>query len=105
MEPMDTNKKTRELVSALMDDALPEGDVELALAALGTPAGETAWRAYHLVGDALRDGDRARAVPELSPGFGTRLAARLAAEPVPGKRGAAEPAGAANQAEAPVLPR
>lgn len=79
---MDTNKKNRELISALMDGAIPEADVELAMAALGCPAGAEAWRRYHLVGDLLRE----QAGPDLSAGFAERLAARLAAEPLPGKR-------------------
>jgi sigma-E factor negative regulatory protein RseA len=82
---MDMNKKHRELISALMDGALPEADVELALAALGSPAGDEAWRRYHLVGDALRE----QAGPDLSPGFAARLAARLAEEPLPGRRAGA----------------
>lgn len=87
---MDTNKKNRELISALMDGALPEADIELAMAALGTPAGDEAWRRNCLIGDALRE----HAGPDLSPGFAARLAARLAEEPLPGKRNGAvdEPA-------------
>ncbi|WP_296949875.1 sigma-E factor negative regulatory protein [uncultured Massilia sp.] len=88
MEPMDTNKKNRELISALMDDALPAADVELALAALGTPAGEQAWATFHRIGDVLRAGG----APELSPAFGARLAAQLAAEPPPTRRAGAEAA-------------
>lgn len=90
---MDTNKKNRELISALMDGALPEADVELAMAALGSPAGDEAWRRYHLIGDAVRE----QAGPDLSPGFAERLSARLADEPLPGKRSgvADEPAASA----------
>jgi sigma-E factor negative regulatory protein RseA len=80
---MDTDKKNRELISALMDGALPDGDLELALAALGSPAGEEAWAVYHRIGDLLR------AVPRpaspLSAGFAGRLAARLADEAPPGR--------------------
>lgn len=76
---MDTNKKNRELISSLMDDALPDGDLELALAALGDPGGEQAWATYHRIGDILRAG----AGPDLSPEFSARLAARLAGEPLP----------------------
>jgi len=79
---MDTNKKNRECISALVDGALPPADLELAMAALRTPEGERAWDAYHRIGDTLR----AAASPDLSPGFAERLAARLAAEPLPGKR-------------------
>jgi len=82
---MDTNKKNREVVSALCDDEVAPADLELALAALLTPEGGAAWRRYHHIGDALR----AAETPELSPGFGERLAARLAAESPAGKRAAA----------------
>jgi sigma-E factor negative regulatory protein RseA len=40
---------------------------------------------FHHIGDVLR----AAPAPDLSPGFAERLAARLAAEPLPGKRPAA----------------
>ncbi|MDN4052069.1 sigma-E factor negative regulatory protein [Massilia sp. YIM B02763] len=93
---MDTNKKNRELISALMDGALPEADIELAMAALGTPAGDAAWRRNHLIGDALRE----YGGPELSPGFAARLAARLAEEALPGKRNGAVDETAASAAVA-----
>lgn len=73
---MDTDKKLREHISALADGALPDSERELALAALDTNAGRAAWRAYHLTGDMLRSTPGG----ELSDGFSTRLAARLAAE-------------------------
>jgi sigma-E factor negative regulatory protein RseA len=86
---MDTNKKNREYISALMDGEIPETDSELALAALGEPDGQQAWDVFHHIGDLLR----AEATAELSPGFSERLAARLAAEPLPSKRSpATEPA-------------
>jgi sigma-E factor negative regulatory protein RseA len=87
---MDTNKKNREYISALMDGETPDADQELAMAALGGPDGQQAWDTYHHIGDILR----AEATAELSPGFAERLAARLVAEPLPNKRtaGAAEPA-------------
>jgi sigma-E factor negative regulatory protein RseA len=85
---MDTNKKNREYISALMDGEIPETDLELAMAALGGPDGEQAWDAYHHIGDVLR----AEASADFSPGFTERLAARLAAESMPSKRSAvAEP--------------
>jgi sigma-E factor negative regulatory protein RseA len=89
---MDTNKKNREYISALMDGETPDADLELAMAALGGPDGQQAWDTFHHIGDILR----AEATVELSPDFATRLAARLAAEPLSGKRsaGAAEPAAA-----------
>jgi sigma-E factor negative regulatory protein RseA len=82
---MDTNKKNRELISALSDGEIPDADLELALAALGSPGGQQAWEVFHHIGDVLR----AAPAPDLSPGFAERLAARLAAEPLPGKRPAA----------------
>jgi sigma-E factor negative regulatory protein RseA len=82
---MDTNKKNRELISALSDGEIPDIDQELALAALDTPDGRQAWALFHQIGDVLR----AAPAPDLSPGFAERLAARLDAEPLPGKRTAA----------------
>lgn len=82
---MDTNKKNRELISAFSDGEIQETDQELALAALDSPEGRQAWALFHQIGDVLR----AEPGPDLSPGFAERLAARLAAEPPPGKRAAA----------------
>ncbi len=79
---MDTNKKNREHISALGDDALPADDLELAGLALRTPDGAGAWEVYHLIGDVLRTLE----TPPLSPGFSSRLAARLAAEPLHARR-------------------
>jgi len=79
---MDTNKKNREHISALSDGEIRDADQELALAALDTPDGRLAWDLYHHIGDILR----AEATADFSPGFSERLAARLAAEPAPGKR-------------------
>lgn len=79
---MDINKKNRELISALCDGEIPDADQELVLAALDTPDGRQAWARFHQIGDVLR----AASAPDLSPGFSERLAARLAAEPLPGKR-------------------
>ena len=79
---MDTNKKNREHISALSDDALPEEDLELAGLALRTADGAGAWEVYHLIGDTLR----ALETPPLSNGFASRLAARLAAEPLHARR-------------------
>lgn len=96
---MDTNKKSREYISALADDAVPPADLELAMAALLTPEGEVAWQAYHRIGDTLR----AAASPDLSPGFAARLAARLAAEPPPCKRSPPTAASAPDSAPLPVV--
>ena len=76
---MDTHKKIREHISALGDGALSNSDLELALAALQSADGQSAWNTYHRIGDVLR----AQATPELSDAFAEKLAARLAAEPVP----------------------
>lgn len=84
---MDTNKKNREHISALSDGEIRDADQELALVALDTPDGRQAWDLYHRIGDVLR----AEATADLSPGFNKRLAARLAAEPSPGKRLATPP--------------
>jgi sigma-E factor negative regulatory protein RseA len=92
---MDTNKKNREHISALIDGGIRAADQELALLALDTPDGEQAWALYHRIGDILR----AEAAPDLSPGFSERLAARLAAEPLPGKRTAAAAEAGASTAE------
>jgi sigma-E factor negative regulatory protein RseA len=78
---MDTHKKIREHISTLSDGALSPSDLELALAALQTADGQQTWNTYHRIGDVLR----AQATPDLSPGFAERLAARLAAEPVPAR--------------------
>jgi len=79
---MDTHKKIREHISAFADGATPDADVELALAALQSEDGRQTWALYHQIGDALRVDPG----PPLSPGFSTSMAARLAAEPLPGKR-------------------
>jgi len=94
---MDTNKKLREHISALKDGALPEADLELALAALQGSDGRQAWELYHLIGDSLRDAPAHAAAPALSPAFRARLAERLAAEPPPLRRAAiaVEPTGLA----------
>ena len=90
---MDTNKKLREQISALKDGALPEPDLELALAALQGSDGRQAWDLYHLIGDTLRD----TPAPALSPDFRARLAMRLAGEAPPLRRAAiaVEPTGLA----------
>jgi sigma-E factor negative regulatory protein RseA len=82
MDKMETNKKIREQISALCDGELPNGDVELAFAGLHTPDGHHAWDVYHRIGDVLRG----QASADLSPGFSDKLAARLAAEPLPSRR-------------------
>ena len=93
---MDTHKKIREHISAFADGATPVADVELALAALQSEDGRRTWALYHTIGDALRVDPG----PTLSAGFADKLAARLAAEPVSGKR--AVSAEAAPVVEAPA---
>ncbi|MES2074399.1 MAG: sigma-E factor negative regulatory protein [Pseudomonadota bacterium] len=72
---MDTLKSLHENISALADGELPDGELELTLAALNDPEARLAWQTYHLVGDVLRC---AEARPGLD--FAARVAARLAAE-------------------------
>jgi sigma-E factor negative regulatory protein RseA len=74
---MDTLKRLHENISALADGELADSERELAFAALDSEEGKAAWRAYHLIGDALR----ARGEAELSPAAAAALAARLAEEP------------------------
>lgn len=74
---MDTQKRLHEPISALADDELDGGEVELAFAALDTIDGLAVWDVYHRIGHLLRSD---RCGHELSAGFGARLAARLAAE-------------------------
>ena len=87
---MDTHKKIREHISAFADGASPDADVELALAALQGDDGRQTWALYHLIGDVLR----VEPGPPLAPGFDERLAARLAAEPLPVKKAVSASAGA-----------
>ena len=93
---MDTNKKIREHISALSDGELPDADVELAFAALHEADGRQAWELYHHIGDVLR----AQPSPDLSSEFQAKLAARLAAEPLPLRRAASR----AGEAEAEPVP-
>ena len=79
---MDTHKKIREHISAFADGASAAADVDLALAALQGDDGRQTWALYHHIGDVLRVDPG----PPLSPGFAASMAARLAAEPLPGKR-------------------
>lgn len=74
---METQKRLHENISALADGELAASEVELALAALGTPEGQAAWDAYHQIGHTLRSDHFG---VDLSPGFSSRLASRLATE-------------------------
>src|SRR5450830_682227 len=74
---MDTHARLHENISALADGELAASELELAFAALDTPAGRQAWDAYQHIGHALRS---AHSDGELSAGFEARLAHRLAGE-------------------------
>ncbi|WP_243491399.1 sigma-E factor negative regulatory protein [Massilia violaceinigra] len=77
---MDTPKTIREQISAFSDHELSPST--LPDEALRSAEGEHAWHAYHRIRDVIRE----QGAPHLSPGFADKLAARLAAEPLPGKR-------------------
>lgn len=77
---MDTPKTIREQISAFSDHELSPST--LPDEALRSAEGEHAWHAYHRIRDVMRE----QGAPHLSPGFADKLAARLAAEPLPGKR-------------------
>ena len=63
-------------ISALMDSELERREAEAALDALGSEGeARDSWRAYHLIGDSMRD---ARL---LSAGFAARVAETIALEP------------------------
>jgi sigma-E factor negative regulatory protein RseA len=63
-------------ISALMDGELPRHEAEAALEGLGSEGeARDTWRAYHLIGDSMRD---ARL---LSAGFAARVADKIAQEP------------------------
>ena len=83
---MDTHKKMRVHLSALVDGELSAADLELAMAALNTPDGQQTWGAYYRIGDELR----AQTTSALSGGFAATLAARLDAESVPLRRATAK---------------
>ncbi|TAK41199.1 MAG: anti-sigma 24 factor [Betaproteobacteria bacterium] len=64
-------------ISALVDGEQDAGETGIALAALGSDGeAREAWSTYHLIGDAMRDSD------SLSPDFASRVAGRIAQEPV-----------------------
>lgn len=66
----------KEKISALMDGELADREAAGAIGALeGEGDAREAWRAYHLIGDAMRD------TRALSTGFAGRVAERLAKEP------------------------
>ncbi len=75
---MNTNKMSREQISALADNELAESQLDMALATLRQPEEQMAWDVYHQIGDVLRSDDMAIA---MRPDFASRMAVRLAAEP------------------------
>lgn len=75
---MNTKEMTREQISSLADGELPGEHVNVVLAALRNKEGKSDWDVYHQIGDVLRSDDMA---VDLSPGFASRLSARLDAEP------------------------
>jgi sigma-E factor negative regulatory protein RseA len=75
---MDATQMTKEKISAWLDGELPGESTESMLALLATSAGREAWDSWHQIGDSLRSDELG--VP-LSPGFATKMAARLAQEP------------------------
>jgi sigma-E factor negative regulatory protein RseA len=65
-----------ERISALMDGELEDRAAAQAVELLATdPQALEAWRAYHLISDAMRD------TPLLSAGFAAAVAEKIAAEP------------------------
>jgi sigma-E factor negative regulatory protein RseA len=79
---MDKNMDNNELISALADGQL-QGEVFAATVqtVCADRSALAAWHSYHLIGDVLRSGSAAPAVPPQP--FLDKLAARLAQEPCP----------------------
>lgn len=75
---MNTTNMTREQISAFVDGELPEGHLDVVLAALRQDEGRDAWNLYHQTGDALRSDELN---VRLSADFNARMFARLEAEP------------------------
>ena len=75
---MNTNNIDKEKISAFADGELDDGEVEAVLSALRDPDAQSAWDAYHRVGDILRSEELAI---EMSARFTSKLASRLADEP------------------------
>jgi len=66
----------KDTISQLMDGELDDRPAAQVIGALGSEGeARDAWRAYHLIGDAIRD------TRLLSPGFAARVMDKLAAEP------------------------
>ena len=76
---MNTSKSMHEQISAFADGELAPAAEAAVLAALRAPAKQAIWDDYHHIGDILRSVEMAAAV---RPDFATRMAVRLASEPV-----------------------
>ncbi|HYD78438.1 MAG TPA: sigma-E factor negative regulatory protein [Paucimonas sp.] len=75
---MNTKNTMHEQISAFADGEADESQIDIALAALRTPEGKTAWEDYHRIGDALRSDDMAF---PMSADFSSKLMRRLEDEP------------------------
>jgi len=75
---MNTNNRTLDQISALVDNELTEEHLETVFTALREPGGRATWDVYHQIGDVLRSDEMARG---FSPDFAGRMRARLDAEP------------------------
>lgn len=75
---MKTKEMIREQISALADGELAGQQMDVAFAALRQAEGQIDWEIYHQIGDVLRSEDMS---VTLSPGFASRMAARLESEP------------------------
>jgi sigma-E factor negative regulatory protein RseA len=74
---MDTKESVRQEISAFADGELHKQEIDSVLAALRHDEGKEDWKIYHQIGDLLRSDDMNI---NLSPGFSSRMAARLEAE-------------------------
>lgn len=75
---MNTEKISREQISAMADGELVDRQLDAALATLREKTAQDTWEIYHQIGDVLRSDDMA---VTLSGGFAARMTARLDAEP------------------------
>lgn len=75
---MKTKEMIREQISAFADGELADRQLDDAFAAVRQSEGRADWEIYHQIGDVLRSEDIS---VTLSPGFASRMAARLESEP------------------------
>ena len=75
---MNDDVMMRERLSALADGELQGDEFAQAMEFAGTPQGQASWRAYHMIGDALRCSATVRAA---DPALLERLRAQIAQEP------------------------